>query len=89
MHLITQTTQHLPAGVRLVAHLFSPHLVNKLHQLLHREQDHAAVDEAINRCKKLPTSCVCQVGDAGGVDIVEQIEQSLPGGRPEFSPNDL
>ena len=56
------------------------HLPHQLHQLLHREQDVAAIDQVIDRRMEIPTGRLRKPTKPRGINLAEKIEQCLTGG---------
>ena len=63
----------------LLAPLLLLHLPHQLHQLLHREQDAAAISQVFDRCVEVLTGRLRKPTETGGINLTEQIEQSLTG----------
>jgi hypothetical protein len=75
--------------MRLLAPLLLLHLPHQLHQLLHREQDAAAVNQVGNRRMEILTGRLRQTTETGGINLTEKIEKCLTGGSFQQLPQHL
>jgi hypothetical protein len=73
----------------LLTPLLILHLPHQLHQLLHREQDAAAVNQVGNRRMEILTGRLRQPTETGGINLTKKIEQCLTGGSFQQLPQNL